>query len=78
MWWKLGTLEIVTTGMIFSLIQIRTHAILIDPTSPPPPTSWSLSAFISHMDLTPSSIALIGVIVVLASNIAFRIVRGSQ
>ena len=77
MWWKLGILLIITAGLIFSVIPIRTHAVLIDPTNPPPPTRWSLSFIISHMYVTPSTVALIGAILVLAGFIAFRIVRPS-
>ena len=77
MWWKLGILSIVTAALIFCIIPIRTHAVLIDPANPPPPTKWTLSFIISNMYLTVGTVGLIGILLVVASYIGFRIVRSS-
>lgn len=77
MWWKLSCLVIVTTGLIFCLIPIRTHAVLIDPTKPPPPFKWTLSFVISNMYVVLSTLIVIGVLLVAATYIGFRIVCGS-
>lgn len=75
MWWKLGILVIVTAGLIFFIIPIRTHAVLFDPANPPPPTRWTLSSAVSNMYLTPGAIALICAVLAVAGYLAFRIVR---
>lgn len=75
MWWKLALLVIVTAGLIFCIIPIRTHAVLIDPVNPPPATRWTLWSMVSNMYLSSGTIALIGVTIAVAGYIAFRIVR---
>lgn len=77
MWWKLSILCIVTGGLILSIIPIRTHAVVVAADNPPPQTDWSLSTLVSNMYFTPGSLALIGLILVIAGYIGFRIVRGS-
>lgn len=77
MWWKLGILALATAGLIFSLIPIRTHAVMIDPANPPPPTRWTLSFAISNMYATPGTLGVIGVVLAVATYIGFRIVRSS-
>jgi hypothetical protein len=77
MWWKLGILLIATSVLIFCVIPIRTHAIMIDPANPPPPTRWTLSFIISHMYFTAGTYAVIGALLLGAGFIAFRIVRST-
>ena len=77
MWWKLVLLGIVTAGLIFCVIPIRTHAVLIDPASPPPATTWTLWSMVSNMYIAPGTIALIGMIIAVAGYISFRIVSNA-
>ena len=73
MWWKLAILLIIIVGLIFSIVPIRTHASLFDPSNPP--ARATLSSIISNMYLTTGTVALISVVLVVAGYIAFRIVR---
>lgn len=75
MWWKLSLLVVVSAALIFCVIPIRTHAVLIDPTKPPPATRESLWSLVSNMYLTSGTVALIGAIIAVTGYIAFRIVR---
>ncbi|AJP73917.1 hypothetical protein TS85_22120 [Sphingomonas hengshuiensis] len=77
MWWKLTFLGIVTAGLIFSLIPIRTHAVMIDPASPPPPTRWTLRFIVSNMYLTPGTLIVICLVLAAAGYITLRIVRSA-
>jgi hypothetical protein len=77
MWWKLGILTIITVALIFCVIPIRTHAVLIDPANPPPPTRWTLSFIMSNMYVTPGTLGLIGILLAMAIYVGFRIVRSS-
>lgn len=77
MWWKLGILSIVTAAVIFCVIPIRTHAVLIDPEHPPPAFKLTLLFIVSNMYFTPATLALIGVLLSMATYIGFRIVRNS-
>jgi len=77
MWWKLTILGIVTAGLIFSVIPIRTHAVLVDPANPPPPTRWTLRFIVSNMYLMPGTMIAICMILAVAGYIAFRIVRSA-
>jgi len=73
MWWKLTILLIITVGLIFSIIPIRTHAALFDPSNPP--ATGTLSSEISNMYLTPGTVALICTVLLVAGYIAFRVIR---
>lgn len=77
MWWKLALLVIVSAGLMFCVIPMRTHAVLIDPANPPPATRWTLWSMVSNMYLTSGTVALIGVIIAVAGYIAFRIIRNA-
>lgn len=77
MWWKLGGLAVLTSVMILCVIPIRSHAVLIDPTNPPPPYKWTLSTAIHNMYFTPGTLALIALILLMAVFLGVRIVRGS-
>lgn len=78
MWWKMAALVIATMGLAFSVTPIRTQPVSIDSASTPPPANWSLSAMLSNMYLTPGTVMLLGVIMALASYIAFRISRSGK
>lgn len=73
MWWKLVALSLITAVLIFSVIPIRTHAVLIDPAKPPP--KWTLSSMVASMYLTPGTVGMICILLAVAAYIAFRIVR---
>ena len=75
MWWKLTALIIVTVGLIFCIVPIRTHAALVDPGNPQPSTRWTLWSMVSSMYLTTGTVGLICAILVVAAYIAFRIIR---
>lgn len=77
MWWKLTVLVLITAGLIFSIIPIRTHAVLVDPANPQPTTSWTLWSIVSNMYLTTGTVALICAVVTVSGVIAFRIVRNA-
>lgn len=77
MWWKLGGLAVLTAVIIFCVIPIRSHAVLIDPTNPPRPHKWTLSAVIHNMYFTPGTLAWIAAIFLVAVFLGVRIVRGS-
>lgn len=75
MWWKIGVLTLATAALIFSIIPMRTHAVLFDPANPPPnPTLWTM---VSSMYLTWGTLALIIVIVGAAAAIGIWIVRSA-
>ena len=75
MWCKLTILAIVTVGLIYCMIPIRTHAIITDPNNPPPPTRWTLRFIVPHMYLTPTTMIVICLLLAVAGYIAFRIVH---
>lgn len=75
MWWKFTILGIVTAGLIFCMIPIRTHAVMIDPANPPRPTRWTLRFIVSNMYLTPGTMIVICLVLAVAAYIAFRIIR---
>ena len=71
MWWKLAGLVFCTVLAIYSVIPIRTHAVVIDPTNPPPPLPWFPPLY-----FTPTTFVVIGVILIVAAIVGVRIVRG--
>lgn len=73
MWWKLAILKIITVGLIFAVIPMRTHASPFDPSNPP--TKASLSSIISNMYFTTGTVALICLILLVAAYIALGIIR---
>lgn len=77
MWWKLTVLVIVTAGLIFCVIPVRTHAALFNPANPRPVPRWTLSSMVSNMYLTTGTAALICAIMVVAAYLAFRVVRSA-
>lgn len=77
MWWKLGILVAATAGLIFSIIPIRTHAILLDSANPLPPTKRMFWSTVSNMYLTPNTVALICAIIAVTGCAVFNIVRNS-
>ena len=74
MWWKLAGLTLGTVLLILSVIPIRTHAVRIDLANPPSP--GPLFPPVSSMYLTPGTVVLIGIILVVAVIIGVRIARG--
>lgn len=77
MWWKLTVLVLVTSGLIFCVIPVRTHAVLFDPANPRHVPRWTLSSTISNMHLTTGTAASICAIMVVAAYVAFRVVRSA-
>lgn len=75
MWWKLGILVVLTVGLIFCVIPVRTHAVLHDPTNPPP--SPTLGALVSNMYLTAGTVAVIVTILAAAVAVGFWIRRSA-
>jgi hypothetical protein len=75
MWWKLALLVIVTAGLIFCIIPIRTHAALLDPANPPTAPRWGMWSMVSNMYLTSGTATLIFAITAVAAYLAFKIVR---
>jgi hypothetical protein len=78
MWWKFTLLVLVTVVMVFSVIPIRTHAVRYEPYNDPPPQAWSFMGLLKSMYLTPTSIALIAGILLMAFAVAIWIVRSSR
>ncbi len=76
MWWKLAGLIVLTAALVFSVIPIRTHAILYDPVNDAPPSRTSLSDMLGDMYLTSGTIVLIVSILAVAGYVAFKVVRG--
>lgn len=77
MWWKLTGLFLITAVLVFSVIPIRTQAIMYDPLREPPPTrDFSISGTIANMYLTPATPILVGVIVAASAFAALKIIRG--
>ena len=75
MWWKLGILVVLTAGLIFSVIPVRTHAVLYDPADPQPaPTLWTM---VSNMYLTAGTVAVIVGILTAAVAVGFWIMRSA-
>lgn len=75
MWWKIGILVVLTVGLIFCVIPIRTHAVLYDPANPPPPaTLWTT---VSSTYLTSGTVAVIVVILAVAAAVGFWIMRSA-
>ena len=73
MWWKFSLLALVSAGLIFCVIPIRTHAVQFDPSNPPP--KWTILSAVSNMYLTPGAIASIAVIIAIAAIVGFWISR---
>jgi hypothetical protein len=78
MWWKLVILTLLTVVLIVSVIPIRTHAVKYDAYSEPPPQTWSFSALLQSMYVTPSTLALIVGILIVAAGVAFWIIRAAK
>jgi len=76
MWWKLAGLLIVTAVLVVSVIPIRTHAVVYDPMKDPAPPRPSLLDILGSMYLTPGRAALILAILVIASFVAMKVIRG--
>ena len=74
MWWKLGGLLVLTVALCLSVIPIRTHAVMYDPSNPPAP--WTLRAMLANMYLTPTAGLLIAAILAVAAIVAFKVLRG--
>lgn len=74
MWWKLGGLFLLTATLCVSVIPIRTHAVMYDPSNPPAP--WTLRSMLANMYLTPTAGLLIAAIVGVAAFVAFKVLRG--
>jgi hypothetical protein len=74
MWWKLGGLLVVTAALCLSVLPIRTHAALYDPSNPPKP--WTFTDMLGSMYLTPTAGLLIVMIVAVAGFVAFKVIRG--
>jgi vacuolar-type H+-ATPase subunit I/STV1 len=77
MWWKLTALGIVTIGLIFAIIPIKTHAVLYDPARDPPPRSPSFWNMLGGMYLTPGTILAAIVILLIAGFVASKIIKGA-
>ena len=79
MWWKLAILTVVTVLLVVAVIPVRTHAVKWDIyNEPPPPQNWSLSGMLHAMYLTPTTVALIAGILIVAAATAFWIVRTAR
>jgi hypothetical protein len=78
MWRKLATLALVTIVLIVSVVSIRTHAVKYDMYSEPPPQTWSVGALLQAMYATPTTLAIIVVILVLAVGVALWIIRSAK
>ena len=77
MWWKLTGLFLATAVLVFSVIPIRTQAIMYDPLRELPPTrGFSISAMVANMYLTPVTGILIAVILAASAFVALKITRG--
>lgn len=76
MWWKLTALSIVTIGLIFAIIPIKTHAVLYDPTRDPPPQPPSFWNLVNGMYFAPGTIAVAVALIALWGFIAWKIVKG--
>jgi len=74
MWWKLSGLFVLTAALCLSVIPLRTHAVIYDPSKPPAP--WTLRAMLAAMYLTPTAGLLIAAIVGVAAFVAFKVLRG--
>jgi hypothetical protein len=79
MWWKLTLVGLVTIILVaFALPPIRTHAVLYHPDREPRPVTWSAVGFFKALEWTPTSIAVIGAIVLAATCVGYLIVRSSR
>lgn len=77
MWGKLTGLFLLTAVLVFSVIPVRTHAIMYDPVTEPPPTrDFSISGIIANMHMTPLTLTLIAVILAASAVAALKITRG--
>ena len=74
MWWKLAGLFLLTAALCLSVIPVRTHVVMYDPSNPPAPST--LRAMVANMYLTPTASLLIAAIVGIAALIAFKVLRG--
>ncbi len=78
MWWKLVLLVLVTGALILSVIPIRTHAVKWDVYNEPPPQAWSFAGLLRNVYVTPTTMALVGAILLVSAGVAFWIVRGPK
>jgi uncharacterized membrane protein len=78
MWWKLTVLALITVVLVVGVIPIRTHAVKYDTYNDPPPQTWFFSGLLHNMYFTPTTLALIAGILVVAVSLAFWIVRGAR
>ncbi|WP_428685590.1 hypothetical protein [Sphingopyxis sp.] len=76
MWWKLTGVVALTAALIFSVIPIRTHAVLHDPVNDPPPSWASLGDLLGSMYITTGTAVLIAGILAVAGYVAFKVARG--
>jgi uncharacterized membrane protein len=75
MWWKLVGLVVLTAGLVFAVIPIRTHAVVYDPTNKPPSDRVFIGDILGNMYLTPGAALLILFILAVASFLAFKVAR---
>ncbi|HET9511745.1 MAG TPA: hypothetical protein VFO80_11410 [Sphingomonas sp.] len=73
MWFKLVALCVLTLALIVSIIPMRTHAVMFDPDSPPPPQT--LRTMFSSMYLPPETVVGILLLLLVAVAIGAWIVR---
>jgi hypothetical protein len=78
MWWKLLLLAVVAALLIVAVIPFRTRAVKWDVYNEPPPQTWSIAEYLKAMYFTPSTLAVIALILIVAAALAFWIVRASN
>ena len=80
MWWKLFALGAATIVVILCVIPIRSQAVKYDMVADgtPPRTGLTAREMLANMYLTPGTIILIGLILVVAALLTWRIIRAGQ
>jgi hypothetical protein len=74
MWWKLAGILVLTAALCVSVVPIRTHAVMHDPSNPPQPPTLKL--MFANMYLSPTTGLLIAVILAGAAFVAFKVISG--
>ena len=78
MWWKLAVLALITAVLVIGVIPIQTHAVKYDSYNELPRQTWFLNDLLHSMYFTPTILALIAGILVVAAAVAFWIVRTAR
>ena len=68
MWWKLGSLFVLTVVVVVAIIPIHTRAVLYNTneTLPVGVSKWTLPNLFMNMYITPATIVQIGLILLIA------------